>query len=232
MRILRAMIAMSCVAGVGCAGSCSAKSGRSASQDDDRTVSTYEVSGNPEVKFAARVIDVARLHTPGEFTANEVAVQPGDTEKGCCPQDVWKRMLPASWDAKKKRGHFVQINRLFVCRVEDGGEACMNADDTHVIVVAADAPIRGQRFIVEFDRCWRANSMAPKRVPVKWQVIDVQGFVTWDNKPGTAPTAGVEPVVETRPACDVEGAQSNWEIHPLAAWRVSGGSWVEIPPKK
>jgi hypothetical protein len=155
------------------------------------------------VSWTPRVVTVSEIH-------KTFAKLDGKGNDSCCPRDAWKRALPSKWAEHKE--HFVQVNRLHVLSADSSAskDLCkqdgQSFGDAHVMVESKDDPAAGH-VTVEFDRCWWANGICDARtLPKKDDIIDVQGFVTWDG-----PTDG--PCPDKSDAC--------WEIHPVSGWRFS-----------
>lgn len=154
-------------------------------------------SWNSSLGWAPRIVTVSDIHK------NFAKLGQKDDSNTCCT-DVWKRALPEKW--KEHEEHFVQVNRLRVLSadVDATADICMQGGkqfgDAHVKVESIDDPTAGT-VTVEFDRCWAANGLCDdaSALPKEGDVIDVQGFVTWDP-------------------CSND---SCWEIHPVSGWRLS-----------
>jgi hypothetical protein len=166
-------------------------------------------SWNPHVPGKPRTVTVAQIHDGKTFQK-----QDGPSDATCCSSNAWKRALPGKW-MNQYPSYFVQVNKLKVVEVDSGdGDECAEAGkkfyDRHVVVKSAD-DAGGPEFTVEFDRCWCAQNLIDCSVfPKANDIIDVQGFVTWDG-----PSIQIE-AADRRPA-----TASGWEIHPVSAWRVS-----------
>jgi hypothetical protein len=81
--------------------------------------------------------------------------------------------------------------------------------DTHLYVVEFNPEVDEPQpeFVVEIDRCWCANHFIDcdkLQLPKIGDVIDVQGFVTWDEAH----------------SCKTPDWFSQWEIHPMSALKI------------
>lgn len=167
-------------------------------------------SWNPRVPGTPRIVTAAQIHDGKTFKELD-----GRGNSACCPPDEWKRATPNKWMAEHP-DYFVQVNKLKVLTVDpgDGDECSLNGKtfhDRHVVVRSADDSI-GPQFTIEFDRCWCAQNLIDcGTYPKPDQIIDVQGFVTWDG-----PSLSIF-APDLRP-----NNVSGWEIHPLTAWKLSG----------
>ncbi len=61
---------------------------------------------------------------------------------------------------------------------------------------------------MEIDQAWKSAGIAPQNPPVTTQLLDVQGFVFWDD----------------RHLNNSWHSFSGWEIHPISAWRLSNST--------
>ncbi len=106
--------------------------------------------------------------------------------------------------------HNVKVNSVTTedCIIVNGFQTC---DQTFNICNTAFAPSCNlaypdtmHKIHVEIDQMWNASGMAPPP-PMSSTFIDLQGFVYWDPEHTDANWH----------------SYSGWEIHPLAAWRLS-----------
>lgn len=65
---------------------------------------------------------------------------------------------------------------------------------------------------MEIDQAWKSAGTAPQNPPVTTQLLDVQGFVFWDD--GHLNNSW--------------HSFSGWEIHPISAWRLSNSTTTDF----